>query len=153
MTADQMHRFMSGMRTKMTVFTSERAEEAQSYLAELLEVASPAYAKRIRQKFPDPLLASASQIDHSLTMLVSKRQSTAEMQKHFDQARQQVVEYNKAQATARQQEIARQQDVQTQPESSPQLKTNTFDYPIGDAFNTGSDGYAGVTWTLGGYRF
>jgi hypothetical protein len=152
MTADQLHRFMSSMYGKMKIFTSDRAEEAQAYLAETFEVASPAYARRIRQRLPDPLTASAAQVDHALTMLVSKRQNAIELQKKFDIARQQVVEYNQAQARARQVEIAREQpDVES--ERSPPLKTNNFDYPIGDAFNTGWDGQAGVTWTLGGYRF
>ncbi len=152
MSADQLHRFMSSMYGKMKIFTSDRAHEAQVYLAETFEVASPTYAKRIRQRLPDPLTASAAQIDHSIAGLVAKRHNAVDLQKKFELARQQVAEYNQSQTRARQQEIARQQpDVES--EQAPPLKTNTFDYPIGDAFNTGYDGYAGVTWTLGGYRF
>jgi hypothetical protein len=152
MTSAQLHLFMSSMRPKMNVLTSERAQDAQAHLSETFEVASPAYAKRIRQRLPDPLSASAAQIEHSLTMLVSKRQNTIDMQKSFDFARQQIVANNQAQVAARQQAQARER-TSAESEGPPTPRPTRFDYPIGDAFNTGWDGQAGVTWDLNGSRF
>ena len=110
MSAEQLKTFMAQMLAKLDVLTSERAKDAQDYLAETLSVASPAYARRMHQQMPDVLTMTAGQIDQRLTNFASKRQNLAQMQKTFDNSRQQQIAYNQARLKARQESQERALD-------------------------------------------
>ena len=158
MSAAQMQRFLIAMNAKLEVLKSDHTRKAQEYFAETLAVASPAYARRVRQQLPDVLSMNAAQINQKLTAIAAKRQSTAHMQKTFDYARQQQIAFNEAQTRARERD-QREQAAERASSASNSAQPNNFTpaaeyYPYSDdAFDTGYDGYAGVTWTIGSSRF
>jgi hypothetical protein len=104
MSADQLQIFMNALRERMAVLTSDRALDAQDYLAEKFLVASDAYARKIRQQLPDVLSMTATEIDRRLSIFASKRQSRAQAQNSFEQSRDRRLASNSAQVKARQQQ-------------------------------------------------
>jgi len=156
MSAAQMQRFMSDMTAKLEVLGDQATRDAQQYLTETLAVASPTYARKVRQQLPDLLSMNATQIEQKLSAITSKRQATAQMQKSFEYARQRQIAFNEERARARvrdqQQQAAERASAST---SQPNDFTPAADYyPYSyDAFDSGAGGYAGMIWTIGSYRF
>lgn len=104
MNPDQLQFFEADMRAKLDVLTSERALDAQAYLAEKLLVASDAFARKIREQLPDVLSMTPAQIDQSLSIFAAKRQSRQQMQSNFEQTRDRRLAANSAQLRAREQQ-------------------------------------------------
>ena len=100
MSATQLERFLYDMQEKLQVLTGAQAQQASAYLAQTFAVASPAYAKRIRQKLPDVLTMTAAQINQQLAIFASKQQATVDMQKSFEDSRSQSIAYNQQQLAA-----------------------------------------------------
>ena len=107
MSADELQVFLANLREKMAVLTSDRALDAQDYLAEKFLVASEAYVRRIRQQLPDVLSMTPAQIDQRLSIFASKCRSRAEAQSSFEQGRDRRIASNSAQLKARQQQTQR----------------------------------------------
>ncbi len=104
MNPDQLQFFEADMRAKLDVLTSERALDAQAYLTEKLLVASDAYARKVREQLPDVLSMTPAQIDQSLSIFASKRQSRVQMQSSFEQSRDRRLAANSAQLRSREQQ-------------------------------------------------
>ncbi len=155
MNAAQLQRFMTDMQTKLDVLESQHAIDAQEYLSETLSVASPVYARKVRQQLPDVLSMSAAQIDQKLAAITSKRAATAKMQQTFANSRQRMIAANEAQTRSRQREQAAEGMDRGSSYPSPSNYTPAVDYYPNyyDAFDTGSGGYAGVNLPLSGDRF
>ncbi|HEY4308864.1 MAG TPA: hypothetical protein VGN12_05380 [Pirellulales bacterium] len=158
MTSAQLQRFMTEMNAKLEVLTGEHAQDAQEHLSETLSVASEAYARKVRQGLPDVLSMNALQIDQKLASINTKRDASAQMQKRFDVSRQRMVASNEAQKRERQraqQDEAADRAGNYSSSSQPNNFTPAADYypNLYDAYDSGYDGYAGVTLPLGGYRF
>ncbi len=158
MSSAQMQRFMTDMTAKLEILDGQTTRDAQAYLAETLAVASPTYARKVRQQLPDLLSSSAGQIEQKLAAITSKRQATAQMQKSFENSRQRQLAYNEERSRARQ----REQQLQAAERASSAgaaSQGNDFTpaadyYPYSyDAFDSGAGGYAGMIWTIGSYRF
>ncbi|HEY1601954.1 MAG TPA: hypothetical protein VGG64_20295 [Pirellulales bacterium] len=157
MTAIQLQRFLAGMHEKLDTLSGQRAIDAEAYLTETLSVASPVYARKIRQQLPDVLSMTAAQVDQKLASFAVKQQSSAQLQKSFNAARQQQIAITEAKRASQQEQLRASQRVESNA-STPQPNnfTPAIDYyPIipGGNFDTGSGGYAGMTWTLSGSRF
>lgn len=152
MTAAQLQRFLAELHTKLEVLENQHAIDAQEYLTETLSVASPVYARKVRQQLPDVLSMNATQIDQKLAAVTSKRAATAKMQKTFDTSRQRMIAANEAQTRSRQREQVAE-GVDRGP--APRNYTPASDYYPNyyDAFDNGLDGMAGVTLPLSGDRF
>jgi hypothetical protein len=154
----QMQRFVTEMHAKLAILEGDQTKDAEETLTETLAVASPVYARKVRQQLPDVLSMNATQIEQKLTAITSKRQTAAQMQKSFEYARQRQLAFNQAQATARQRD-QHQQAAERADAANNSSQQNNFTqaadyYPYSDnAFDTGYDGYAGVTWSVGTNRF
>jgi hypothetical protein len=107
MSAEQLQTFMVGLQAKLEILYSTLAQDAETYLIEKAAVASAAYMKRIRDKMPDVLTASAAQINQQLVALAAHRQSRRDTQQRFDDSRQQRVVANQARLQQRQEAHAR----------------------------------------------
>jgi hypothetical protein len=157
MTAIQLQRFLAGIHDKLETLAGQRAIDAEAYLTETLSVASPAYARKIRQQLPDVLSMTAAQVDQKLASFAVKQQSSAQLQKSFNSTRQQQIALHEAQRASQQEQIRASQRAESNA-STPQpnnFTPATDYYPIipGGNFDTGAGGYAGMTWTLSGSRF
>lgn len=155
MSAAQLQRFMAEMHTKLEVLENQHAIDAQEYLTETLSVASPAYARKVRQQLPDVLSMSAGQIDQMLASVTAKRTATTKMQQTFINSRQRMIALNEAATRSRQREQAAEGVDRGSSYPSNSNYTPAADYYPNyyDAFDTGSDGYAGVNLPLSGDRF
>jgi hypothetical protein len=102
MSAEQLQTFMVGLQNKLEILYSTLAQDAETYLMEKAAVASAAYMKRIRDKMPDVLTASAAQINQQLVALAAHRQSRRDLQQRFDDSRQERVVANQARLQQRQ---------------------------------------------------
>jgi hypothetical protein len=135
MSSAQLQTFEADLRAKLDVLTSDRALDAQDYLAEKFLVASDAYARRIRQQLPDVLSMTPGQIEQRLSIFASKRRSRADIQSSFEQSRDQRVAANSAKLKARQQRRPSRNTAAVQAAS-----TNNNFTPARDYFpDTGSD--------------
>lgn len=149
MTASQLRYFQSDLQAKLQVLTSEQSRDAEAYLAQTLSVASPAYARKVRQKLPDLLTATAGQVSQQLAAFAAKRDNTAAMQQAFNDSRQQQIAYNEAQVQARAQESERALDRAQASAASAGSKGNNFT-PARDYFpNAGNDGPFGPGTSIG----
>ena len=101
MSAAQLQRFLAEMHAKLEVLESSTPSTAQEYLTDTLSVASPAYARKVRQQLPDVLSMSAAQIDQKLASVTASRTATTKMQQTFDNSRQRMIAANEAQTRAR----------------------------------------------------
>ena len=131
MTPGQLKTFEADLRNKLAVLTSDRALDAQAFLAEKFLVASDAYARRIRQQLPDVLSMTAAQIDQRLSVYASRRQAKAQLQDSFQQSREQRLAANSAQLKARQQkrqQIATRTTAAARNASTPNNFTPARDY-------------------------
>jgi hypothetical protein len=131
MSAEQLQRFEGDLREKIALLTSDRALDAQDYLAAKFLVASEAYTKKIRQQLPDLLTSSAAQIDQRLSMYVVKRESRAQAQQSFEQTRERRLASNAAELKARQQHrdrIASRRTEAVNAASTPNNFTPARDY-------------------------
>jgi hypothetical protein len=155
MSAAQLQRFMAEMHSKLEVLENQHAIDAQEYLSETLSVASPAYARKVRQQLPDVLSMSAGQIDQKLASITAKRAATTKMQQTFINSRQRMIALNEAQTRSRQREQAAEGVDRGASYPSNSNYTPAADYYPNyyDAFDTGMDGYAGVNLPLSGDRF
>jgi len=106
MTSGQLQRFLVDMQDRLDVLNSPNALSAQIYLTEKLQVASAAYAKRIRESLPDVLTTSAAQMEKQLLVHAQRRSAAQQRTSAFKDARQQSVASNQAQ---RQAQVAEQQ--------------------------------------------
>jgi hypothetical protein len=107
MTADQLQVFLGDLRQKLDILASDRALDAQDYLAEKFLVASEAYARRIRQQLPDLLSMTPTEVDQRISIFASKRRSRAHLHSAFEQSRESRLASNAAQVRARQQQKQR----------------------------------------------
>jgi len=107
MTAAQLTRFLSDMEGRLDVLTSPAGREAMVYFNKKFQVASAAYAKRIRQDLPDLVTTSPAQLDEWLAVHTKKRSAAQQRQLSFNDARQQSVASNQAQRQAETQERQR----------------------------------------------
>jgi hypothetical protein len=107
MTAAQLRWFLNDMHEKLEVLTSQAARDASTYLTETLAVASPAYARKIREKLPDVLVMTAAQINQQLSVFAAKHHQTIANQKAFDDSRSQEIADNQAQIAEEQQVLNR----------------------------------------------
>ncbi len=149
MTAPQLRYFQADLQAKLQVLTSQQSRDAESYLAQTLSVASPAYARKVRQKLPDLLTATAGQVSQQLAAFAAKRDNTAAMQQAFNDSRQQQIAYNEAQVQARAQESERALDRAQASAASSGSKGNNFT-PARDYFpNAGNDGPFGPGTSIG----
>ena len=149
MTPAQMQFFMKDMQEKLAVLNSEQGQNAAAYLAQTFAVASPAYARKLRQKLPDVLSMTAAQINQRLLVFASKHQATIDMQKTFEDSRQQQIAYNQAQLAAQLQESDRALDRAQSAAASAGSKGNNFT-PARDYFpNAGNDGPFGPGTSIG----
>jgi hypothetical protein len=155
MSAAQLQRFMAEMHTKLEVLENQHAIDAQEYLTETLSVASPAYARKVRQQLPDVLSMNAGQIDQKLASITAKRTATTKMQQTFMNSRQRMIALNEAQTRSRQREQAAEGVDRGASYPANSNYTPAADYYPNyyDAFDTGMDGYAGVNLPLSGDRF
>jgi hypothetical protein len=96
----QLTRFLSDMEGRLDVLTSPAAREAQVYFAKKFQVASAAYAKRIRQDLPDLVTASPAQLEQKLMVHAQRRNAAQQSQTSFNEARQAGVQMNQAQRQA-----------------------------------------------------
>jgi hypothetical protein len=148
MTPAQLQYFEKDMQGKLTVLTSDQAREAEEYLSQTLAVASPAYARKIRQKLPDVLTASAGQISQQLAGFAAKRDATAQLQQTFNDSRQQQIAYNQTQNAQRQQtlnsDLGRESDA-----AINATKGNKFTAARDYFPNAGNDGPFGPGTSIG----
>ncbi len=107
MTPAQLEWFERDLQAKLKVLTSDQAQEAEAYLLQTLAVASPTYSRKIRQKLPDLLTASAAQVSQQLAGFAAKRDATTQLQQAFSDSRQQQIAYNQSLASERQQVLNR----------------------------------------------
>ncbi|HEY1600236.1 MAG TPA: hypothetical protein VGG64_11570 [Pirellulales bacterium] len=149
MTSGQLQWFLTDMEAKMEILNSPRAHDAQDYLAQTLAVASPAYARKIRDRVPDVLTSTAAQLNQRLSAFAAKQHSTIDMQKTFEDARQQQIATNAAQLASQQQESERALDRAQASAASSGSKSNNFT-PARDYFpNAGNDGPFGPGTSIG----
>jgi hypothetical protein len=149
MTAAQLQWFQNDMEEKLQVLNSEQAQQASVYLAQTFAVASPAYARKLRQKLPDLLTMTAAQVNQQLAVFAAKRQSTIQMQQTFEDAKQQQIAFNQSQLAAREQESERALDRAQSAAASAGSKGNNFT-PARDYFpNAGNDGPFGPGTSIG----
>jgi hypothetical protein len=140
MTAAQLQWFENDLQEKLRILSGEQAQDASEYLAQTLAVASPAYARKLRQKLPDLLTTTAAQVNQQLAAFSTKRQTTQQMQGSFDSARQQEIAFNQSQLAAREQESERALDRAQSAAASAGSKGNSFT-PARDYFpHAGNDG-------------
>ena len=148
MTAAQLQWFLSDMREKLQVLTSQAARDASTYLAETFTAASPAYARKLRQKLPDVLTMTAAQVNQRLAIFASKHQQTLAMQQTFNDSRQQEIAYNQAQIAEEQQVLNQDLDRESTAVANAS-KGNNFN-PARDYFpNVGNDGPFGPGTSVG----
>lgn len=107
MTAAQLTRFLSDMEGRLDVLTSPAGRDAMLYFNKKFQVASPAYAKRIRQDLPDLVTSSPVQLEDWLAIHTKKRSAAQQRQMSFDEARAQSVASNQSQRQAESQERQR----------------------------------------------
>ncbi|HEY1602524.1 MAG TPA: hypothetical protein VGG64_23170 [Pirellulales bacterium] len=146
MSATQLEVFLNDMRQKLAILSSDRALDAQDYLAEKFLVASDAYARRIREQLPDLLSMSPTQVEQRLSMFAAKRRSRQQAQGAFEQSRERRLTSNTAQVKARQehrQRIATRSTAATAAASTPNDFTPSRDY-FPDVGNNGPSMVIGV---------
>ena len=131
MSAEQLQIFMNALRERLVVLKSDRALDAQDYLAEKFLVASDAYTRKIREQLPDVLSMTAAEIDRRLSIFASKRLQRTQKQAVFEQSREQRLASNTAQVKARQQQkdrIANRTTEAARAASTPNDFTPSRDY-------------------------
>jgi hypothetical protein len=146
MSATQLEVFLNDMRQKLAILSSDRALDAQDYLAEKFLVASDAYARRIRDQLPDLLSMSPTQVEQRLSMFAAKRRSRQQAQGAFEQSRERRLASNTAQVKARQehrQRIGTRTTAATAAASTPNDFTPSRDY-FPDVGNNGPSMVIGV---------
>ena len=112
-------------------------------------MASPAYARKIRDRVPDVLTTTAAQLNQRLSSFAAKQHSTIDMQKTFEDAKQQQIATNASQLAARQQESEHALDRAQASAASSGSKSNNFT-PARDYFpNAGNDGPFGPGTSIG----
>ncbi|HVU85769.1 MAG TPA: hypothetical protein VHD36_00490 [Pirellulales bacterium] len=148
MTPAQLQWFENDMQAKLKVLNSDQAQEAAAYLAQTLAVASPAYARKVRQKLPDVLTAPAGQISQQLAGFAAKRDATAQMQQAFNDNRQQQIAHNQTQIAAQQQIL--NQDLGRESDGAINAtKGNKFTAARDYFPNAGNDGPFGPGTSIG----
>ncbi len=153
MSVTQMHRFKEALHDKVSVLEGPKTTAAEEYLDKLMVLASPEYTKQVRSRLPDVLTTPAAQIEQKLTALVAQRQSTAKVQKAFNQARQdRFAMRRRAAEELASEKAASPEVVYVNVWPAPRRTKDDF-YMTGGNFNTGYDGYAGLTWSLDPPRF
>ena len=161
MSAEQLKNFLGEMQQKLQVLDSPQAKEAEAYLVETFAVASPAYARKLRQQLPDVLSMTAPQINQRLSVFASKRQAKVQTQEAFEESKQQSIASNRAQLAAQRQSQERALD---RAQSSAATGTNNFTQARDYFPDTGNQGgYAipflggwgggGVVYHIGGHRW
>jgi len=153
MSAEQLKKFAKDMRDKLEVLRGDKASAAAEYLRSVESSAKPTYTAKIREKLPDILSMSASEVNARLGVLTSKHQSTAQLQKAFDESRQQRLAYLQEQARLRKEEHQQAIDHAMSASAAAAAQSNNYIlsrdfYPtVTLPFDSGYDGQAGVTWT------
>jgi hypothetical protein len=148
MTAAQLQWFENDLEEKLQVLNSAEAQEATAYLAQTLAVASPAYARKLRQKLPDLLTTTAAQVNQQLAAFATKRQSTIQMQQTFADARQQQIAQNQVQI-AEQQQVLNQDLDRESAAAIKATKGNDFKSARDYFPNAGNDGPFGPGTSVG----
>ncbi|HEY4309265.1 MAG TPA: hypothetical protein VGN12_07415 [Pirellulales bacterium] len=148
MNPSQLQWFENDMEAKLRVLTSDQAKGAEAYLAQTLAVASPTYARKLRQKLPDVLTATAAQISHQLSAFSAKQDSTVQIQQAFADARQANIAANQAQAASRQQVLNQDLDRESAAVKSA-VKGNDFSKARDYFPNAGNDGPFGPGTSIG----
>ncbi len=151
MNASQLQWFENDMQAKLKVLSGDQAREAEAYLSQTLAVASPTYVRKLRQKLPDVLTATASQISQQLAGFSAKHDATLQMQQAFNDNRQQNIAANQAQAAARAQTLDRDLDKESAAVKAA-VKGNDFKSARDYFPNAGNDGPFGPGTSIGFFR-
>ena len=151
MSAEQLRAFLADMVAKLEVLISDRAKDAEAYLTETLSVASPAYARRLRQQLPDVLTMTPGQIDQKLTGFAAKRQSLVQMHKTFDDGRQQQIAYNHARLKAKQESKERALDRAESAAAAAAGSGQSDAMPARDYYPFLGDQYGSSLYYFGGF--
>jgi hypothetical protein len=148
MTPGQLQWFQGDLQAKLQVLTSDQAKDAESYLSQTLSVASPAYARKIRQKLPDILTATASQVSQQLSSFAAKRQNTIAAQQAFNDNKQQQIAFNQTQIAQQQQVLNNDLDRESAAAINA-TKGNNFTKARDYFPNAGNDGPFGPGTSIG----
>jgi hypothetical protein len=114
MSADQLTDFLSDLKQKLQILHSDEARKARAWLDETMEVAAPAYAKKIRDKLPDVAESTAAQLQEQLDVysnqIAARRKNAADDKESREQEVKQIREQHIRDQKARlQSEIAGEQ--------------------------------------------
>lgn len=140
MSALQLEKFQQDLDAKLDLLTSDRAHDASAYLTQTLEVASPAYARKLRQQLPDLLTMSAEQINHQLAALAAKHRNAARVQDNFDDSKRRVVAFNDwrvQQGRRKEREKARARREEDSTSSPQNYRPASEYYPLADVDEIG----------------
>ncbi len=148
MSAAQLKWFENDLQEKLKVLNGPQAQDASTYLAQTFAVASPTYAKRVRANLPDLLTSSAAQINQRLAGFAAKQQTTLQMQKSFEDGKQQQIAYNQTQIAEQQQILNKDLDRESAAVSQA-VKGNDFSKSRDYFPNAGNDGPFGPGTSIG----
>ena len=99
--AQDRAKFVQDVDAKLQILYGPGAADVQSYFAETLSVASPAYVKKRRQLLPDVVASTPDQLKDRLARFAVKHQSTVEAHQAFEQRRHLHIAAGEARAEAR----------------------------------------------------